>query len=226
MSINFHTRMGITQLVLWGLLTVQGPVLAQQTVATVGPDGSVCDFRPENSLGDPIGTALLDAGSFDEIRIVRLDENDVLWDHSEDLNIARSVTLRGGFDSCADAELGIENTSAVTSVDAKNGRFLSISGNSSVEVRIRRISSRAICNAFDESPVEQGGVIHVDGAVRVTLEKSTITGSRCDAAPVEEGGLIFLSGGTDFRVADSSVLQSGHAGNGGAIFCETSPDLE
>jgi len=191
----------------------QAPILA-----TVGPDGSTCNYRPENSGGDPIGTALFDGA--DEIRIVSL--GGARW--SEDLNIARSVVIRGGFVSCEAAAAGTEQDDpvTVTGIEPDQGRVLTISTapNQTIEVLIRRLSITPKCGGSGKQTNQlQGGAVSVTGGVTLTIENSTISGVGCFA---EEGGLIHVSGGGQLRVDKNSVLQSGRAYNGGGIFCQGS----
>jgi hypothetical protein len=144
---------------------------------------------------------------------------------SEDLNIARSVVIRGGFDNCADAENDIENPNAASSVSFKNGRFLTVdAGLGSIDVTVRRLIIYTGCNELGEAsaPGGQGGALWVNGSATVTFERTTISGATCANGQAEYGGLVYMTGGANVRVTDFSVLGLGKAGNGGAIYCQGS----
>jgi predicted outer membrane repeat protein len=202
-----------------GLWSSDGRVAAE--VVTVGPAGSDCDFTLDEA--DPIGRALEAINPVaTEIRLVRLPDF-ARW--VEDLPpIARSVTIRGGFDNCASAASGDENTSALSGVSPVAGRFLTVNPASGQEVvvRLRRIGF-SDCGLQGLDSNWPGGAIQVNGpgsnpgSVSVYIERSTFTG--CQAAA---GGAIALNGGAELFVGDFSVIQEGDAVRGGAVHCQAS----
>jgi predicted outer membrane repeat protein len=182
---------------------------AQAFVATVGPNGSGCDYTPNSEplQGDAIGVALSDGAT--EIRLVTGG-----W--VEDVTVSESVAFRGGYENCTDAENDVQGA-LFSFIAPRAGRPMTIVGDGAggVEVAFEQF-------AFSGATTQGTGSGWEGGAMKIEND-ATVTVNRffTDAAQATDGGAIHISGGSTLIFNEGSLAQN-RAVNGGAIYCDDS----
>lgn len=180
--------------------------------ATVGDDND-CDFR----VGDTkIQDAINDNSQFDEVRIAgdqTYTENLIITD--------RSVKLRGGYNSCADAIIDNQDTDQHATIDGDVASRATILMNSTTtDIRVVTLENLRLINGGGlEGEVNVGGVAGVDTNLVLFLERMEITNNSSNQAAA--GGInLFNSNGTSTSMTANDIrVQNNEGVDGGGLYC-------
>jgi len=184
------------------IVTLTLLVLSQVVYAGLLIVGDGCEFTS-------IGIAIVLADSNDEIRVTNTKN------YNENLIVNKSLTLKGGYTTCANAQNDIVSNTKTT-INAQNlGNALYIGENNVIFSLSRFILTNGKFQGV--SPVDAyGGAVSLTGAnLEIAFSDMLIHNS----IGLGGGGIMIYAGGNNFVVLDNTLISNNTADNGGGVYC-------
>lgn len=172
-------------------------------VVTVGPN-SGCDFYQGNfRIQDAIGSGA------DEVRIVRDVNNPYVESLLIDISVG-SVVIKGGYDTCFNAEFGTQNLDHTTIHGLANDPVVKITG----QVPLVRLENLFLRDGHDNGFYTAGGIsmLNVNGNLSL---KDVLIGFNSGSLG---GGLSVVGGQANVYIQDTNIYFN-EANQGGGVYC-------